>query len=113
MKKFSIASAVALLISAAPFVLAGNEVGSTFKYVELNQIGDPAKVLEVKEGVSRSLKDGEIRVDVLAAPIHPSNTLQIAGKYLTLPVLPSTPGSEGVGRVVFAIKRTLHLPFAP
>ena len=109
MKKFSIASAVALLISAAPFVLAGNEVGSTFKYVELNQIGDPATVLEVKEGVSRSLKDGEIRVDVLAAPIHPSNTLQIAGKYLTLPVLPSTPGSEGVGRVAETSSSVAHL----
>lgn len=107
MKKFSIASIFALLVGSTPFGLAGahhestqHEAGSTFKYVELNQIGDPAKVLEVKEGVSRPLKKGEVRVKVLAAPIHPSNVLQIAGKYLTLPVLPSTPGSEGVGRIV-------------
>ncbi|MFT5691885.1 MAG: trans-2-enoyl-CoA reductase [Oceanicoccus sp.] len=107
MKKFSIASIFALLVGSTPFALAGahhestqHEAGSTFKYVELNQIGDPAKVLEVKEGVSRPLKKGEARIKVLAAPIHPSNVLQIAGKYLTLPTLPSTPGSEGVGRVM-------------
>ena len=109
MKRFSIASALALLIGSAPLALAGNEVGATYKYVELNQIGDPAKVLEVKESVSRALTDGEIRVDVLAAPIHPSNTLQIAGKYLTLPELPSTPGSEGVGRVAEKSPSVAHL----
>jgi len=72
---------------------------STYNYVELNQMGNPADVLEVKEGMSEELTEGQARVEVLAAPIHPSNLLQIAGNYLTDPVLPSTPGSEGVGRV--------------
>lgn len=107
MQKFSIASIFALLVGSTSFALAGahhestqQEAGSTYKYVELNKIGDPAKVLEVKEAVSRALITGEVRIKVLAAPIHPSNLLQIAGNYLTDPVLPSTPGSEGVGRVV-------------
>jgi len=37
---------------------------------------------------------------VLATPIHPSNLLQIAGRYGVAPALPAIPGSEGIGRVV-------------
>ncbi|MEO0369508.1 MAG: zinc-dependent alcohol dehydrogenase family protein [Pseudomonadota bacterium] len=79
---------------------ADHATDSSFLYVELNEMGDPAEVLEVKQGVAKELAEGEVRVEVLAAPIHPSNLLQIAGNYLTPPVLPSTPGSEGVGRVM-------------
>jgi NADPH:quinone reductase-like Zn-dependent oxidoreductase len=116
MKKISIASILALLLSAAPVALADKnpvaseqKAGSTFKYVELNKIGDPATVLEVKQGISRALKSGEIRVKILAAPIHPSNLLQIAGNYGTAAVLPSTPGSEGVGRVVETSPAVTHV----
>ena len=107
MNKVSLVSILALLVgsistplSAAHHESTEHRHKSTFKYVELNRIGDPAEVLEVKEGVSRALIAGEVRVAVLAAPIHPSNLLQIAGNYLTDAVLPSTPGSEGVGRVI-------------
>lgn len=107
MNKVSLVSILALLVGSisTPLSAAHHESTelrhkSTFKYVELNRIGEPAEVLEVKEGVSRALVKGEVRVEVLAAPIHPSNLLQIAGNYLTDAVLPSTPGSEGVGRVI-------------
>ena len=70
------------------------------KYTEFTRLGDPAEVLEVKLEKSRPLASGEVRVKVLASPIHPSNLLQIAGKYGTMPALPSTPGSEGIGQVV-------------
>ena len=70
------------------------------KYIEFSQIGDPADVLEIKEERSRPLKSGEVRVGVLASPINPSDLLQISGKYGVDPVLPSNPGSEGVGRVL-------------
>lgn len=70
------------------------------KYIEFNQIGDPAEVLEVKFEAPRVLEAGEVRVKVLAAPIHPSVLLQISGNYGTSPTLPSVPGNEGVGRVV-------------
>jgi trans-2-enoyl-CoA reductase len=107
MKKLSLFTFFVLLVGSisTPLSAAHHESNehnqqSTFKYVELNRIGDPAEVLEVKEGSSRLLEKGEVRVEVLAAPIHPSNLLQIAGNYLTDAVLPSTPGSEGVGRVI-------------
>jgi trans-2-enoyl-CoA reductase len=116
MKTFSIASILALVLGAAPFALAGNSSGAAshesspaLKYVELNQIGNPADVLEVKVDSARALQSGEVRVKVLATPIHPSNLLQISGNYGTDPVLPSTPGSEGVGRVVETSAEVAHL----
>lgn len=116
MKKISIVSVLTLCLGFMPFAAVGNSndtapdgAGSSFKYVELNKTGDPATVLEVKEGISRALESGEIRIKVLAAPIHPSNLLQIAGNYGTAAVLPSTPGSEGVGRVVEVSSAVTHL----
>jgi NADPH:quinone reductase-like Zn-dependent oxidoreductase len=45
------------------------------------------------------LKAGEARVDVLAAPINPSDVLTLTGEYGILPPLPAVGGNEGVGRV--------------
>ena len=73
--------------------------GNQVKHVGYGELGDPATVLEVKTEASRALGQGEVRVTVLAAPIHPSDLLQIAGDYGVDPVLPARPGSEGVGRV--------------
>jgi trans-2-enoyl-CoA reductase len=98
---------LALLVGFTAMTLAGNsnsavrdESGVGPKYIQFSQVGDPAEVLEVKLDVSRPLASGEIRVAVLASPIHPSNLLQISGNYGTAAKLPSTPGSEGIGRVV-------------
>ena len=73
--------------------------GNQVKHVGYSELGDPATVLEVKTEASRALGQGEVRVTVLAAPINPSDLLQIAGDYGVDPVLPARPGSEGVGRV--------------
>jgi len=103
MNKQTVLPTIALIVSLIPTILlAGHHETSksaSFKYVEINAIGNPADVVEVKEGTSQPLAKGEARIEVLAAPIHPSNLLQISGRYLTDSVLPSTPGSEGVGRV--------------
>lgn len=70
------------------------------KTIQYERIGDPADVLELHERADRPLAPGEARVAVLAAPIHPSNLLQIAGQYGEAATLPATPGSEGIGRVL-------------
>lgn len=72
------------------------------KVIEYNAIGNPVDVLEVKDVPSRAPGDGEVRVQVLATPIHPSNLLQISGQYGTgaAPKFPINPGAEGVGQVV-------------
>jgi len=109
MKNVSIISILALGLASATSAFADHHSGASLKYVELNTIGDPAKVLEVKHQQPQALASGEVRVKVLAAPIHPSNLLQIAGNYGVDAVLPSTPGTEGVGRVLETSPEVKHL----
>jgi len=109
MKKISMVTLLALALGSAALAQADHHSAGSLKYVELNKIGDPAKVLEVKQEESQTLKSGEVRIRVLAAPIHPSNLLQIAGNYGVDAVLPSTPGSEGVGRVLETSAQVTHL----
>ncbi|HZX28710.1 MAG TPA: zinc-dependent alcohol dehydrogenase family protein [Telluria sp.] len=64
------------------------------------------------------LSQGEALVEVLAAPINPSDVLTLTGQYGILPPLPAIGGSEGVGRVVelgpdttgLAVGQTVLLP---
>lgn len=70
------------------------------KYIQYDEIGNPAEVLKVIEAPQTALASGEVRVTVLATPIHPSNLLQISGEYGVAPPLPAHPGAEGIGRPV-------------
>lgn len=49
------------------------------KFIQYEQMGNPATVLSLHEQSDRALGASEARVAVLATPIHPSNLLQIAG----------------------------------
>ena len=111
MKNFSIIAVLALCLGSTSLVVAAQaqEEQGSLKYVEFSQMGNPAEVLEIKYHSSQALKAGEVRVGVLAAPINPSDLLQIAGKYGVDPVLPSNPGSEGVGRVLEVSPEVKHL----
>ncbi|GAB1344171.1 zinc-dependent alcohol dehydrogenase family protein [Gemmatimonas sp.] len=42
---------------------------------------------------------GEVLIELLAAPINPSDVLTITGQYGSLPPLPAIGGNEGVGRI--------------
>ncbi|RRJ83100.1 zinc-dependent alcohol dehydrogenase family protein [Aestuariirhabdus litorea] len=46
------------------------------------------------------LDSGQVLIEVLAAPINPSDVLTLTGEYGMLPPLPAVGGNEGVGRVV-------------
>lgn len=72
------------------------------KVVQLERFGDPKDGVRVVELPREALKDGEARVRVLAAAIHPSDVLTLRGQYGLLPELPAVPGNEGVGEVVEA-----------
>ena len=84
MKHLSIIKTFAFILVFSPFLTAGHhsshEHNSKTKYVSYSQIGNPADVLEVKTEAFRALNKGEVRVQVLAAPINPSDVLQIACK---------------------------------
>ena len=79
------------------------------KVIEYNAIGNPADVLEIKDVPSVAPGEGQVRVKVLATPIHPSNLLQISGQYGTMPTFPAQPGAEGVGQVAEVGAGVSHL----
>lgn len=60
----------------------------------------PQDVIEVVPLALPRLAPGQALVEVLAAPINPSDLLTLTGDYGTLPPLPAVGGNEGVGRVV-------------
>lgn len=79
------------------------------KAVTYKKPGNPADVLEIVEAHPRRPGAGEVRVEVLSAPIHNADVLKIMGLYGNAPALPATPGGEGVGRVVEVGEGVAHL----
>ena len=66
----------------------------------IRSFGIPTTVLEDAETADRSLEAGEVRMKILAAPINPADLNWIEGTYGTRPILPETPGTEGVGEII-------------
>jgi trans-2-enoyl-CoA reductase len=66
--------------------------------------GDPATVLAIHQEAPRPPEPGEIRLQMLAAPINPADLNIVQGVYGRRPDMPGTGGSpagmEGVGTVV-------------
>lgn len=65
--------------------------------VRFDRFGEPSEVLHLDERPRPAPGDGEVLVQMRARPIHPSDLLTVRGLYGSLPVLPATPGIEGVG----------------
>jgi len=89
------------------------------KAIRVDGFGPPAEVvryLDVPEPVPP--RAGEVLVEMVAAPINPSDLLILHGVYGALPTLPTIPGKEGVGRVLavgsdvanFAVGQRVLLP---
>lgn len=69
------------------------------KAVMFHEHGEPAEVLRVEEQELPPLGAGDVRVEMLAAPINPADINLIQGTYGKLPPLPAVAGLEGVGVV--------------
>lgn len=61
---------------------------------------EPQDVIEAIGVDLPALQPGQALVEVLAAPINPSDVLTLTGDYGQLPALPAVGGNEGVGRVL-------------
>ena len=59
----------------------------------------PQDVIEAVEFEAPTLQVGQALLEVVAAPINPSDLLTLTGEYGQLPPLPAIGGREGVGRV--------------
>ncbi len=77
--------------------------------IEHETLGVPAEVLKLKQIPDQAPGAGEVRVQILATPIHPASLLQISGQYAAAPELPAIPGGEGIGRVVEIGEGVQHL----
>ncbi len=60
----------------------------------------PQDVISAVSLPKPTLSEGQALIEVLAAPINPSDVLTLTGEYGILPPLPAIGGNEGVGRVV-------------
>lgn len=59
----------------------------------------PQDVIECVEFTLPPLAAGEALIEMLAAPINPSDVLTLTGQYGMLPPLPAVGGNEGIGRI--------------
>ncbi len=59
----------------------------------------PQDLIEAVEFDAGKPAAGQALIEVLAAPINPSDVLTLTGEYGMLPPLPAVGGNEGVGRV--------------
>ncbi len=59
----------------------------------------PQDVIECATRETPAPQAGEVLLEMLAAPINPSDVLTLTGQYGMLPPLPAVGGNEGVGRV--------------
>ena len=59
----------------------------------------PQDVIEAVGFEAPPLEAGQVLLEVVAAPINPSDLLTLTGEYGQLPPLPAIGGREGVGRV--------------
>lgn len=77
---------------------------------QFSKVGSPADVLEVVELPDPPAPGpGEVLVDLVAAPINPSDLYTIQGTYGVKPPLPAVPGYEGVGAVAALGEGVTHL----
>ncbi|WHI46732.1 zinc-dependent alcohol dehydrogenase family protein [Microbulbifer sp. TRSA001] len=60
----------------------------------------PQDVIEAVSFDTPELQEGQVLLEMLAAPINPSDVLTLTGDYGMLPPLPAVGGNEGVAKVV-------------
>lgn len=76
------------------------QVKTRMKHARYSHRGPvPQDVIDAVDFSLPPLSAGQALVEVLAAPINPSDVLTLTGDYGSLPPLPAVGGNEGVGRV--------------
>jgi len=88
-------------IRPAIFAQRGQNSGEAMSIAAILHEFTPSSVgIKIEEVPDLSPGEGEVLLDMLAAPINPADLNILEGKYGELPDLPSRVGNEGSGRVV-------------
>jgi mitochondrial enoyl-[acyl-carrier protein] reductase / trans-2-enoyl-CoA reductase len=68
--------------------------------LRFHEFGKPLEVLRLDALEFPELREGEVRLKMLAAPVNPADLNLIEGTYGIKPPLPTVPGIEGCGEIV-------------
>lgn len=71
--------------------------------------GEPDSVLKAETAAKAPLSTGQLRVQMLLAPVNASDLIPITGAYRHRITLPAIAGYEGVGKVIAAPDDAAHL----
>ena len=70
------------------------------KALMFRTIGEPSTVLQLEDIEEARPAQGEVLLQMLYSPVNPSDLHMTRGRYGYQPVLPASPGAEGVGMVL-------------
>ena len=70
------------------------------KALMFSTVGEPSEVLRLKEIEESTPAPDEVLLQMLFSPVNPSDLHMVRGRYGYQPVLPASPGAEGVGIVL-------------
>ncbi|XKL59011.1 hypothetical protein PGB90_000027 [Kerria lacca] len=96
------------LLDRKPF-MTFQRYSSTCKKLLFEEFGDPLKVLKLKEETLPSIKEDEVFVRFLIAPVNPADINLIQGVYPIKSQLPAVGGIEGVGEIIEAGSKVPNL----
>ena len=75
-------------------------MANTNQAIRYHEHGTPFDVLAIEDITLRKLEPRQVRIEIQASTIHPSDLGLIQGSYGKLRMLPAVGGREGVGKVV-------------
>ena len=75
-------------------------MANTNQAIRYHEHGTPFNVLAIEDITLRKLEPRQVRIEIQASTIHPSDLGLIQGSYGKLRMLPAVGGREGVGKVV-------------
>lgn len=78
---------------------AGLSAG-TCKALRYTNHGDPTQVVKLEDVDVPKIREKDVLVKILAAPVNPSDMNMIQGTYAILPDLPAIGGNEGVAQIM-------------
>lgn len=79
------------------------------KALNVTETGDPVVVISLIDVEKPKMNLDDVLIELIAAPINPSDILQIQGLYPTQKSFPAILGNEGVGKIIKIGENVTHV----